>query len=57
MRDENIELDTLDNLEDLSMSEAFVCDFETGQCGPVSVDESMEEIKIEESQDENNNMV
>lgn len=53
MSDKRIELETL---EKLSVSDAFVCDFETGECGPVSI-ESVEEENKEENQDENNDMV
>lgn len=57
MSDKKIELDTLDNIENLSMSDAFVCDFETGECGPVDMSNIEKENKEKERQDEDNSMV
>ncbi len=57
MSDKKIELETLANIENLNMSDAFVCDFETGECGPVAIDKMENENKEEERQDGDNNMV
>lgn len=54
-----VQLDNLNKesltLEGLDLSNGFVCDFETGICGPV--DEINEQKSVEERNNANNNMV
>ena len=54
-----VQLDNLNKesltLEELDLSNGFVCDFETGICGPV--DEINEQKSVEERNNANNNMV
>ena len=54
-----VQLDNLNKesltFEELDLSNGFVCDFETGICGPV--DEINEQKSVEERNNANNNMV
>lgn len=54
-----VQLDNLNKesltLEGLDLSNGFVCDFETGICGPV--DEINKQKSVEERNNANNNMV
>ena len=51
---ETIELNQISGLEGIDLSGGYVCDVETGICGPT---EEMKNETLEEKKNENNNLV